>query len=497
MAGRSGSVPPAGRTAGAGPEPAAHELWGAELVVHLFAPVDGPEAADAYGFLRDIWSACRRTLKMGSALDRLGVPADLPGSVGDLPSRGLLAAQLNLGDGTHQALFRRDHDLLCLSVMLAPAVDDGALDWSAPEDQWSGVADELPASLVGAVRLYQGHLGRSEAGPRAVVAAAPELARTCANAWSGWHQAPGWEERGATTGLGFAVWEPAAPADDQIERRLLILVPGSRDGELVAWTWNRRDAAAPAFQRYLAGAAKVRYQWRVRDGGDAVHGLRDRLDERGARLREFLRDPVPFPDRVAACVHQLHADQVDLTTVTTRMTEMRRSVEISGVNMAAILAADGTVPRDGDPFATDRRLVEHVVGQLDDDLVFLGAADTRVEAVLALAARSTQHVRSAEHVRSAPDIRLDPEEMTQLRAELAAAFGAGVRASQLLEEIGLPRARQFVQGGATPLEWWTEMLRELGNGAVDRPYRKTLEAALREYGYNDVFVRLARRHGLR
>ncbi|WP_261563448.1 CATRA conflict system CASPASE/TPR repeat-associated protein, partial [Frankia tisae] len=304
--------------------------------------------------------------------------------------------------------------------------------------------------------------------------------------------------RGVTTGAGFAVWEPVAVVDDQLERTLLILVPACRDGELVAWTWRRRDAAAPPLQRYLAGAAKVRYQWRVRDGGDAVRRLWDRIDERATRLRQLMGAPGPLPAAEAADVRQLvrrlRVDRAELTTLAARLTQMRRSVAISGVNMAAILRADGTSPGEQDLFAVDRRLAEHVVDQLDDDLVFLGAVAAGTEAALELVGRA--QAESVDHGQI-EDIRLTPEEQVELCTELAAVFGAGLRAAHLLEEIGLPRARQLAAAGAVPLEWWTEMLRELGNGAVETPYRSTLEAALRVFAYNRVFVRLARRHRLR
>jgi hypothetical protein len=495
-------------------------LSGPELVVHLYAPTDGPRAAQAYAFLREVWAACRRTLNMEPAFDRLGVPAVLPGSIDDLRGQGVLAAQLHLGDGVHQVLLRRDDDLLCLSVLLAPP-DDGAFGWSRPEEQWRQVAGALPPSLVGAVRLYQGHLGQQAhlhqegqvghlvvpvgvPGPVGVrVPATPALARACGAARSGWDQAPGWEDRGVTTGAGFAVWEPVAVADDQLERTLLILVPACRDGELVAWTWRRRDAAAPPLQRYLAAAAKVRYQWRVRDGGDAIRRQWDRIDERTARLRQLIRDPGPRPAAQAAqaaqaadlrqLVRRLRVDRAELVTLAARLTQMRRNVEISGANMAALLRADGTSPGDHDPFAVDRRLVEHLVDQLDDDLVFLGAVSAGTEAALELAGPVPTDMVDHGQIE---DIQLTPEERVELCAELAAVFGTGLRAAHLMEEIGLPRARQLAAAGVVPLAWWTEMLRELGHGAVESPYRRTLEAALRAFAHNRVFVRLARRHRL-
>jgi hypothetical protein len=139
----------------------------------------------------------------------------------------------------------------------------------------------------------------------------------------------------------------------------------------------------------------------------------------------------------------------------------------------------------------------HLVDQLDDDLVFLDAARSRTEAVLTLADRWSRSVVPAAAAPPGRDIQLTPDERADLCTELAAAFGSGTRASHLLEEIGLPRERQIGPVGATALEWWNEILRELANGAVERPYRRVLAAALRWYAYNDVFVRLARRHGLR
>jgi len=45
-----------------------------EFVVHLFAPLDGPQAADAYRQIRRVWVACREQLGLTEPIAGIRAP---------------------------------------------------------------------------------------------------------------------------------------------------------------------------------------------------------------------------------------------------------------------------------------------------------------------------------------------------------------------------------------------------------------------------------------
>ena len=57
-----------------------------ELVIHCFAPGDGPAADEAYQQLRRVWAACRERMGMTERIAGLPVPAVLPETRDELPA---------------------------------------------------------------------------------------------------------------------------------------------------------------------------------------------------------------------------------------------------------------------------------------------------------------------------------------------------------------------------------------------------------------------------
>jgi hypothetical protein len=462
----------------------------AELLVHVLAPLDGPSAATAHAHIAALWEGCRDRLGFTAEVVGAGVPTDLPRTAEPRPGARLLAARERRDDGVQQAVLRVDHDVLCLSVMLAPRPEPGVLDWAALDRRWREVADHAGGwthpSLLGATRAYLGHLdGPWRPGPSA---ASAELAAACVPALPDDDRRPGWRQRGVVAGAGFAVWELGAGPDGRPERRIMVLGPGDRDWELSAWTWARADRATPSLLSYLIQAAKVRYQLRVWAEGDAVRALHRRVDARLDRLRASLGQDVPAGrDELA---RGLRTDLVDLVTMSSRLVEMRHSVGIAATNMAAILAREGAITTGDDLFGDDRALAEHFDRQLAEDIVFLGAVEKRARALAATAGDGPEGAAPTP-----ADLPLAAAEKTELRDQLAEIFGIGPRASQLIEEIGLVRSRAPHPAGLSAREWWAEVFRELDHGAVPAPYRRLLVAVLRQYGHNPVLNRLAGRPG--
>ncbi|HXM58718.1 MAG TPA: CATRA conflict system CASPASE/TPR repeat-associated protein, partial [Candidatus Dormibacteraeota bacterium] len=61
------------------------------LVVHVFAPLDGPDADVGYGDLRDVWFALRDRLGMDRAIPGTTLPVEPPADRRTLAGPGAVA----------------------------------------------------------------------------------------------------------------------------------------------------------------------------------------------------------------------------------------------------------------------------------------------------------------------------------------------------------------------------------------------------------------------
>src|SRR5579875_305933 len=97
-----------------------------EFIVHLFAPLDGPHRPQAYLQVQRIWSACRDQLGM-SGRDLAGLPGatlPTPEAIGRSATESVLAFQEDQA-AVRQAVLRKAHDVLNLSVALAQPAPEG------------------------------------------------------------------------------------------------------------------------------------------------------------------------------------------------------------------------------------------------------------------------------------------------------------------------------------------------------------------------------------
>ncbi len=178
-------------------------LTGRELTVHVYTPVRGPHAEQAYTFLRKVWARWRSTFGADVPISAFGLPDLPPASHIEIVGNGPVAAQESSGPGVCQTILRREHDVLCLSGMIAPPPSDG-VTWADLDRGWTRVCGAVPEGLLGVARLY---LAKIDDGGQGWVVATPQLARS-------WRQdlpaAPAvhdFDGRGVTTRAGFAVWE--------------------------------------------------------------------------------------------------------------------------------------------------------------------------------------------------------------------------------------------------------------------------------------------------
>ncbi|MEU6812649.1 CATRA conflict system CASPASE/TPR repeat-associated protein [Streptomyces sp. NPDC046831] len=340
-----------------------------ELVVHLYTALDGPQAAQGYEQIRRIWERCRDELGMDLPIAGTGLPATLPPDSKSLvPGRPAAAQEHPTAD--FQAVVRREHDVVNLSVALAAPL--GATSrrlrigsasppgWVEFDRWWAGLTADGTEAVLGETRVYQAKFVGTDVPPLDLAAA--EVRRALPDG----DNAPYWWQRGWTTEQGFAVWE-LSPDDSEARRRIVVLASENQDAQLSAWTWSQGQPDMPPLCRYSMHAAKLRYQARVRDDGDVIGTLIRQVVERGDQLLELSRRrPADVPAELGA----LRDDEARLALVHANVRDMLQTVRIAVVNMTKAQSAF---------FPTDRELAEWLPRQLGADADYLTSARLRAE----------------------------------------------------------------------------------------------------------------------
>ncbi|MFB6394806.1 CATRA conflict system CASPASE/TPR repeat-associated protein [Polymorphospora lycopeni] len=338
-----------------------------QMVVHVFAPAAGPHATAAYAALRDLWDACRHLFRLDDEIPGLDAPARLPETAADLPAPAgtgpewILAGQ-ERADADYQAVLRRHHDLLNLSLALAPGpppTDAAPAHWPRWHDldrQWNALAVGRTAPLLGVVRIYlAGMTDLPDAGPAGIPPAGrAAVGRALAGQLPG--PAPRWAEP-AQLGDSALLWELPYSDDARWERRLLLAAPTHDDATVSAWVWSDGSAAIPPLARYLLHTAKARFQLRVLRRDNPSDDLRDRVDALAADVRAG--------DTSAAVIGALTAVQRDANLSVEDLRAMRHTVGVAKHNMAA--AWGRTPPAVQGLFADDQDMIDWLLTHLDDE----------------------------------------------------------------------------------------------------------------------------------
>jgi nucleoside phosphorylase len=319
-----------------------------ELVVYVFAPVDGPRADEALRTVHGMWRRYREVCDATEPIPAVGVPVGLPLERGALPAVPVIAAQQDADSG-YQALLGRDQDVLILSMLFAARPEWSPSGWPAADARCDTILAGNHDALLGVARLYLGKTAH-----RHVIAGGAYL-------------------------RDLVVREQLPAADDRPERRIAVLAPPDQDAELSAWVWSRGGPGLTVLPRYLMHAAKVRYELRVRgavrpapslarqarDAVKAAGGIR-----RGSDLVRAVRDEIMLT------VADLH--------------DMRLTIHIAQANMAAALDPVRPEALAGDDlFTDDRRLAETLIQHIDDDLTYLENAQQLTTHALATPGAAT------------------------------------------------------------------------------------------------------------
>jgi nucleoside phosphorylase len=346
-----------------------------ELAAHVFAPTDGPWAGAARRLIDQMWQRCR-DLGMVSPMALPGVPRDLPD---ELPAASAVIAAQRSDDSGLQALLRREHDLLNLSVLVRAG---RATRWMDQERLHDTVLGEPVDPFIGVTRLYLGKTGEqmTPQHAEAVRSLLPVAGR--GDQW--------WWHRGRRLGDFVTAWETSDREDGRIERRLLVLVAPDRDRELSTWTWTHDGRPdLPTLGRYLMHMAKIRYELRVRSAFLPTARLCQRVDDGAARLRTAL-EGAAWPD-VRRELAALRTDLARTTETITAMTAMRRTVEIAAGNAARTLDIEMTGPGPADDLVgDDLALTEWFVKQLSNDLGYLEGSRDGAHRVVEFAASAVR-----------------------------------------------------------------------------------------------------------
>ncbi|MFI5958419.1 CATRA conflict system CASPASE/TPR repeat-associated protein [Cryptosporangium sp. NPDC051539] len=362
-----------------------------ELVAHLFAPIGGPLAGQAFDQISEIWQRCRSELGMtlsipGTELSTELPPPDALGAEGD----ALAGLQDRVAD--YQAIVRHEHEVLNLSLVFATPVADhhrkpriGAaapLGWREYARWWQQLTVDGIDALLGSAVIYQAKRPAESTDSASWGADAGAVLPPAPGDDPGWRQRP---SRAGEAGE-FALWEVAPESRDGGNRRLVVLADPGRDSELSDFTWSSGGVELPPLARYLMHAAKLRFHARVRGDGSALQELSRRLETHANRIGDALGTSRPSDDTA-----DLVRDEAILLGTRADLRRIRRSVEIAEDNMTSAI---------GELLPSDAKLLRWLKPQLADDIEFLDITREQTESVRRIAKDAGLFERRPE---TAPD----------------------------------------------------------------------------------------------
>ena len=361
-----------------------------EFVAHLFAPLDGPLAQDAYRQVRQVWSACGGRLGIDQPVAGLpGAAMPAPEELGP-PADGTLAVKESQ-TAVRQAVLRRAHDVLNLSVAMAQPAPEGRpgrsrgqfasirlkpgptgrrLGWADYASLWAQASQQQVGALLGEAHLF---LARTLPGRTGPVAATAELGEALGELLPYREdRARHWWRRGTTTSAGYAVWDTGLAPDTGGLREVVVVAPADRDAELSGWVWSDRTPAMPPLARYLMHAGKLRYEARLLDAWHQAGSSNEDIDALVAELEVTVkagkRGPVSamLLDSVRS---RLRTEERRLTSLDADLARLELTVSVAQRNL---LNQPGCEAADGRGlFTADQSLADQLTRQVSTDRGYL------------------------------------------------------------------------------------------------------------------------------
>ena len=351
-----------------------------DLAVHLFAPMDGPLAESAWIRLRRLWSECGASLGMTEDIPPGNLSSELPCDLRDLPCGAVVAGRQSPGAGL-QAVLRREHDVLSLSVLLAGRTGRGTSPplWTELARRWEAADDASAGQLIGSALIYLAKTADPASADLEMASLLPDPPEA------------GWRQTAVTMGTGLVAWETSAQDDLRADRRFVFVARHDAEDEISAWTWSRGDAVMPSFARYLMHMAKIRYELRVhawysgvaplcRDASDAVAAVRDLVGS--APVRSGGNDHRILLDGQLAALRRNGLEMAELSML---LKAMRQTAEIAGANAMDALGAGLADQSERNFAADDRAVARSLLNRLDDDVAYLTVSLEGVRQVSELA----------------------------------------------------------------------------------------------------------------
>jgi predicted nucleotide-binding protein len=382
------------------------------FIVHLFAPLDGPQAPQAYAQVQRIWAACRDQLGMSGRDGRPSAALPTPEDIARSAIDSVLAFQEGRAD-VRQAVLRRAHDVLNLSVALAAPAHDGGRSpgrgrlgpirsAAAPSQRWPGWAGYAAlwarasppheGALLGEAHVF---LARTPPGKTGDVPASAGLGQELDPLLPYREDRQRcWWRGGISTPAGYALWDTSPGAGTGELRELVLVGSLDQDEELSAWAWSDRTAAMPPFARYLMHAAKLRYEARLLDSWHLTTTAEQGTESLAAELNAILAPEQSGPDSarlLRSLQGRLRAAETRLTLLDADLARLGQTVSIAQRNL---VAQPGCGPHDGPTgvFAADQSLARYVSGQVSSDREYLRIELSRVRSVRDQLAEPPEHV---------------------------------------------------------------------------------------------------------
>jgi hypothetical protein len=388
--------------------------------------------------LTHLWYAADDVIRMGAsaaalsqtwaAIATLGLDQPVPGLPDELqpPSPQLfperlivLGARAAPAAGVEQAIVVQTHDVITVSVMLAP---HPATSWADLAGRWEAVAGSaITAPTLGSATLFIGQTTQDMTSGESATAAARAYRPLLPSVADG-----PWDEQALRLHDGICLWELPLDADDTVaaHRRLLALSPAAAEASLDHWLWSSPNPGLVPFTRYLLHACKLRYEHAVlvRDlprlrslaaDADALCTSLTTDLERGTVPPERLRDTV-------RALTGLQANGTGLLVATSRLQVLDATVRTAQQNMARAMDA---APVPAQPaLSSDQQLIDWTRQQADLESTYLRATAERVSHVLALAEAAVNDIRRARQ-----------EALTLLQTSLLGSVVTALAATQSLQ----------------------------------------------------------------